>query len=97
MFALFATERNWLALSQPHLSLGTTVVGTVGWPAFLSLAPAAECCLVAVPPTPPVGLYDALRAFRRSLPYTPLVIVAERALPADVAALGEVVREPLRY
>jgi hypothetical protein len=95
IFALFATERNWLALSRPHLPLAAPVVGTVGWQAFVALAPAAECGIVAVPPAHGAAMREPLRRFHRTHPFTPIVLVADGDLPPDVAALGVVVRAPL--
>ncbi len=71
------------------------MVGTVGWHAFVALAPAAECGIVAIPPAQGATMRERLHRFRRAHPFTPLVLVADDDLPHDVAALGVVVRAPL--
>lgn len=96
IFALYGSDRNWLALSRPHLPLAAPVVGTVGWQAFLVLADAAECCIVAVPKHPPAGLLDNLRQFRHARPGAALVLVAEGPLPFGANEWGDIVRPPLR-
>lgn len=95
MFAVFAPGRNWLALTRPELPLSEHVVATVGWDAFLALAPAASCSLVALPGTQRSVWHDRLGAFRAAHPFAPLVIVADTALPPSVAAAAEVIRPPL--
>ena len=96
IFALYANERNWLAFSRPHLPLAVPVVGTVGWQAFLVLADAAECCIVAVPRHPPAALLDNLQRFRNGHPGAALVLIAEGPLPPGAGKWGDVVRPPLR-
>lgn len=96
MVVLYASERNWLALSRPEFPLAGPVIGTVAWPTFLTLAPEAECCVVAIPAGGYAPVLDDLRAFRNSSPRAPLVLVADRTIPPTVAALGEVVRPPIQ-
>jgi hypothetical protein len=95
MFALFASERNWLAFSRPELLLSDPVVGTVGWQAFLTLAPEATCCLVVLPTTQRVAWYGRIGAFRRAHPTAPLVVITDAALAPALVGVCEVVRPPL--
>jgi hypothetical protein len=95
IFALYASERNWLSLSQGPPWLGGPVVGTLGWEAFLALTPAAECGIIVVPNATTSRLYEDLRVLRCVQPFLPLVLIAEQPLPRDIDLLGEVIPQSL--
>jgi AraC-like DNA-binding protein len=95
MFALYASQRNWLSLRLPIGPFQTPVVAAVSWAAFEALAAEAECCLVEVAPEQPAPVLDGLAALGRARPDAALVFITERRLPPAIHRLGVSVRPPL--
>jgi hypothetical protein len=96
MFALYASERHWLAFARPELPLADPVVGTITWEAFYAIAPTADCSVVAVQPADATVAYGRLLTFMVEYPFAPVVVVADRGIPPQLRLMCEVIRPPLK-